>query len=361
MTTSHSQDSSTTEVEDFQFHAQVYTPKLEDTLEVDYGEDGAPRWEKCVVFYVDETCFKVVSISDLDVQVFAKDALSGHDIRRAAIPATAVDKKCAAFMRAVHVHQNKEDFPTLDQALLINGYKIVHSYVENRGRASCRSGRRSSTYVYAPGSNKIQAKGLKILPSLFFDEGSALHVAAKEYTGSDSGDGSSARKTSPNRSKRRSSGGPSAAMQTPPPAAPPLMPALTPQDVLAMTNEAGEAGEEVKRLTEQRDIIMTQAREQLNTASGDGFDEALASANKRRHENKDAIEAAETEHAKKRNKAGLASDLFEAQKATKDTKDQTKQARQKAEEARREVEAAEREEKEAEEKVSHLATQFQTA
>jgi len=354
MTTSHSQDSSATEVEDFQFHAQVYTPKLEDTLEVDYGEDGAPRWEKCVVFYVDETCFKVVSISDLDVQVFAKDALSGHDIRRAAIPATAFDKKCAAFMRAVHVHQSKEDFPTLDQALLINGYKIVHSYVENRDT-------KRDYRVYTPGSNKIQAKGLKILPSLFFDEGSALHVAAKEYTGSDSGVGSSARKMSPNRSKRRSSGGPSAAMQTPPPAAPPLMPALTPQDVLAMTNEAGEAGEEVKRLTEQRDIIMTQAREQLNTASGDGFDEALASANKRRHENKDAIEAAETEHAKKRNKAGLASDLFEAQKATKDTKDKTKQARQKAEEARREVEAAEREEKEAEEKASHLATQFQAA
>lgn len=355
--TSQESQLSASDVADFQFPS--YEPKLLDTLLINVLVDGQERWETYVVYDegANQQKFKAVSISDLDVQEFAKDALQSDpgEIRRAPTEATSTEKNAAVFMRAVQVYHGcgSETFRYKDEGLQMNGYTIVNSYED---RDTTRDFR-----IYKVGDKDIKAKGLASLPGLFFQPNSALHDAASVIAPprGRAGGSASACKETPARSKRRSSG--RASFITPPTSVasplqppPPSLPDLTQADVLEMTNKAGEAEEKVKRLTEQRSTMEAEIRAELNNASGDSFDEAMASGNKRRRDHKEAIDAAEADHKRKQNKASAAAELREAQVESISKK-------KAAEEARLAVETAEREEEEAKQKISQAFAKYQAA
>lgn len=278
---------SQSDVDNFTVHASNSSrPRVLDTIEVNVSVDGSERWEQHVVYYVDETTFNAASTVDLTDQPFAiNDLRDNADVRRASQP--AADKGVAVFALADLVYKMKYSYPTKESALEIAGYKIVN---HNDGY------RRFGIYLEGGGSDPI-ARSLKKLGEYLFSDNPTLKAAALRIA------------------KERTAPSPSAA-------ASPAPMVLTDADVEGMKREAAEAEAAEEELYEEAFKHERAFKKDIVEATGDQYDQMIATEHQRQTEFKAARTSAKAVATGKRKRADAADELLKAQKETRAKKEE---------------------------------------
>lgn len=284
---------SQSDVDNFTVHASNSSrPRVLDTIEVNVSVDGSERWEQHVVYYVDETTFNAASTVDLTDQPFAiNDLRDNDDVRRASQP--AADKGVAVFALADLVYKMKYSYPTKESALEIAGYKIVN---HNDGY------RRFGIYLEGGGSDPI-ARSLKKLGEYLFRDNPTLKAAALRIA------------------KERTAPSPSAAA-SPAPAPAPAPMVLTDADVEGMKREAAEAEAAEEELYEEAFKHERAFKKDIVEATGDQYDQMIATEHQRQTEFKAARTSAKAVATGKRKRADAADELLKAQKETRAKKEE---------------------------------------
>ena len=321
------QDSQQSDVDNFTVHASNSSrPRVLDTIDVKLSVDGSENWEPHVVYYVDETTFNAASTVDLTDQPFAINDLRDNpaDVRSASQP--AADKSVAVFALADLVYKMQYSYPTKESALEIAGYKIVN---HNDGY------RRFGIYLEGGGSDPF-ARSLKKLGEYLFSDNPTLKAAALRIA------------------KERTAPSPAAAASAPAPAPAPAPVVLTDADVEGMLREAAEAEAAEEELYEEAFKHEQAFKKDIVEATGDQYDQMIATEHQRQTEFKAARTSAKAVATGKRKRADAADELLKAQKETRAKKEEEDKVQ-----ALLQARKSEREEAEA--KEQRLRADFQAA